>query len=97
MNFGMCVDLVCVDHILVTENFLNNITHHSSFCFRYRHTTIAIKTAESIVIVERCHLYYSKACTTVHLQSNNVLSTFISRTLPAVHCLFHHIKIVDAC
>jgi len=30
------------------------------------------------------------------LQSNNVLSTFISRILPAVRCLFRRIKIGDA-
>ena len=57
---------------------------------------IVVETAESTVIVGRCYLYYSEACIASYLQSNNVLSTFISRILPAVRCLFRRIKIGDA-
>jgi len=92
----MHVDLAYVDHILATENSLNNTTHHSSFCFRYKSITIVVETAESTVIVGRCYLYYSEACIASYLQSNNVLSTFISRILLAVRCLFRRIKNGDA-
>jgi len=39
----MHVDLAYVDHILATENSLNNTTHHSSFCFRYKSITIVVE------------------------------------------------------